>query len=78
MPAQFAVEFREVSYRAGGKLILDRLSFAVEPGETLVLLGRSGSGKTTALKMVNGMLFPSGGMVSHSGCEPTSITLSNL
>ena len=41
MPGQFAVEFREVTYRAGGKLILDQLSFGVEPGETLVLLGRS-------------------------------------
>lgn len=70
MPAQFTVEFREVTYRAGGNLILDRLSFGVEPGETLVLLGRSGSGKTTALKMVNGMLFPSGGQVLVDG-KPT-------
>jgi osmoprotectant transport system ATP-binding protein len=70
MPAQFAVEFREVSYRAGGKLILDQLSFGVEHGETLVLLGRSGSGKTTALKMVNGLLFPSGGQVLVDG-KPT-------
>jgi osmoprotectant transport system ATP-binding protein len=70
MPAQFAVEFREVTYRAGGKLILDQLSFGVEPGETLVLLGRSGSGKTTALKMVNGLLFPSGGQVLVDG-KPT-------
>jgi osmoprotectant transport system ATP-binding protein len=70
MSAQFTVEFREVTYRAGGKLILDKLSFAVEPGETLVLLGRSGSGKTTALKMVNGMLFPSGGQVLVDG-KPT-------
>jgi len=70
MPAQFAVEFREVTYRAGGKPILDQLSFGVEPGETLVLLGRSGSGKTTALKMVNGLLFPSGGQVLVDG-KPT-------
>ncbi len=53
-----AVEFRKVSFRIGGRVILDRLSFAIEAGETLVLLGRSGSGKTTALKMVNGLLFP--------------------
>jgi osmoprotectant transport system ATP-binding protein len=70
MPAQFAVEFREVTYRAGGKLILDNLTFGVEHGETLVLLGRSGSGKTTALKMVNGLLFPSGGQVLVDG-KPT-------
>ncbi len=58
-----ALEFRDVSYRIGGNLILDNLSFQLEPGRTLVLLGRSGSGKTTALKMLNGLLFPSSGQV---------------
>jgi osmoprotectant transport system ATP-binding protein len=58
-----ALEFRHVSYRIGGNLILDNLSFGIEPGRTLVLLGRSGSGKTTALKMLNGLLFPSNGSV---------------
>jgi osmoprotectant transport system ATP-binding protein len=61
------VEFREVTYEIGGKTILLRVSFAVEPGETLVLLGRSGSGKTTALKMTNGMLFPTSGQVLVEG-----------
>jgi len=61
------VVFRDVSYRAGGRLILDHLSFEVPAGETLVLLGRSGSGKTTALKMVNGLLFPSEGEVLVEG-----------
>lgn len=58
-----ALEFRQVSYRIGGNLILDNLNLRVEPGHTLVLLGRSGSGKTTALKMLNGLLFPSSGEV---------------
>jgi osmoprotectant transport system ATP-binding protein len=66
-----AVEFRQVTYRIGGNLVLDNLSFRIEPGETLVLLGRSGSGKTTALKMVNGLLFPSTGEVLVDG-RPTS------
>jgi osmoprotectant transport system ATP-binding protein len=65
------IEFRDVSYRAGGKQILDRLSLCVEQGETLVLLGRSGSGKTTALKMVNGLLRPSSGEVWVGG-RPTT------
>jgi osmoprotectant transport system ATP-binding protein len=65
------VEFRDVSYEAGGKLILDRLTFAVEAGETLVLLGRSGSGKTTALKLTNGMLMPARGQVLVEG-KPTT------
>ena len=57
------VSFRQVSTRIGQKDILYDLSFDVEAGETLVLLGRSGSGKTTALKMVNGLLLPSAGDV---------------
>jgi osmoprotectant transport system ATP-binding protein len=57
------VEFRDVSYEIAGKAILQELSLGVEAGETLVLLGRSGSGKTTALKMINGMLSPTRGQV---------------
>jgi len=66
------VEFREASYRIGTREILRRLTLAIEPGETLVLLGRSGSGKTTALKMVNGLLLPSGGEVLVDGKSTTA------
>ena len=65
--ATATVEFRQVTYRVGGNLILDNLSCSIEPGETLVLLGRSGAGKTTALKMVNGLLFPTSGEVCVDG-----------
>jgi len=65
------VEFRGVGYgvrqAAGPLAILRDLSFAVEPGETLVLLGRSGSGKTTALKLVNRLLEPGSGAVLVEG-----------
>jgi osmoprotectant transport system ATP-binding protein len=61
------VAFRDVHYRAGGRDVLRGLSFELHPGETLVLLGRSGSGKTTALKMVNALLLPSMGEVVVEG-----------
>ena len=61
------VEYRAVTYRIGGRTILDDLNLAFQEGETLVLLGRSGSGKTTALKMVNGLIFPSSGQVLVNG-----------
>jgi len=61
------VEFRDVGYQTAGKTILSHISFSVEAGETVVLLGRSGSGKTTALKMTNGMLFPTSGQVLVEG-----------
>ena len=65
------VAFSNVSYRIGGREILRDLNLDIETGETLVLLGRSGSGKTTALKMVNGLVQPSGGEVRVEG-RPTS------
>jgi len=62
------VEFRNVRYRRGGQPdVLSDLNLKVEAGETLVLLGRSGCGKTTTLKMINRLLVPSGGEVLVEG-----------
>lgn len=66
--AQPAVQFRDVSYKlAKGHEILQRLSLAAFRGEILVLLGRSGSGKTTALKLVNRLREQSSGEVLVDG-----------
>ena len=61
------VEFRNVSFAIGGRTILRDITLAIETGETLVLLGRSGSGKTTVLKLINGLLMPTGGTVMVEG-----------
>lgn len=61
------LSFREVSYDVGGRSILDRLTLDVHMGETLVLLGRSGSGKTTALRLINRLLEPTGGTILIDG-----------
>lgn len=65
------VEFRDVGYRIAGRDILAHVSFTLDAGDTLVLLGRSGSGKTTALKMTNGMVFPTSGQVLVEGRATT-------
>ena len=62
-----AVEFRDATFRIGDRTILNNLNLSIEAGETLVLLGRSGSGKTTALRLVNGMILPSQGEVLVEG-----------
>lgn len=48
-------------------MILNRMSFEVDRGETLVLLGRSGSGKTTALRLINRLLEPTSGKICMDG-----------
>jgi osmoprotectant transport system ATP-binding protein len=65
------VAFRHVSFDIGGRRILDSIDLEVSPGETLVLLGRSGSGKTTALRLVNATLMPTEGSVHVDG-KPTT------
>jgi osmoprotectant transport system ATP-binding protein len=61
------IEFRDVEYRSSGGPVLRGLNLAIYGGEILVLLGRSGSGKTTALKLVNRLLTLSGGEVRVEG-----------
>jgi len=62
------VEFAGTSVRLGnGRQILADLSLAVAEGETLALLGRSGSGKTTALRLVNALVLPTAGAVRVAG-----------
>jgi len=64
----WALECRDVSYRLpSGTTLLSGLNLRVAQGETLVLLGRSGSGKTTTLKLINRLLEPSEGEIFISG-----------
>src|SRR2546428_6711260 len=63
-----ASEFRDVAFRRpGGPLVLDHFNMTVETGEVLALVGRSGSGKTTILKLVNRLLLPDDGAVIVEG-----------
>jgi len=65
------VEFRNVGYSVGGTRILSDLNLTVNEGEILVLLGESGCGKTTTLKLVNRLLEPSNGQVLVEGKATT-------
>jgi osmoprotectant transport system ATP-binding protein len=59
------VEFRDVSFAhaASSAPVISHLNFTVQQGETLVLLGESGCGKTTTLKLINRLLLPTSGQV---------------
>ena len=61
------VEFRRAGYAINGRALLEDVSFQVESAEIIVLLGRSGSGKTTTLKLINRLLEPTSGEVLVEG-----------
>jgi osmoprotectant transport system ATP-binding protein len=68
MNSETSIEFEHVSFRLPeGKTLLSDLTLKVKRGETLVLLGRSGSGKTTTMKLINRLIDPTKGEVRVDG-----------
>jgi len=72
------IEFRDVSYQIAGNQILSGFNLQIQSGESVVLLGRSGSGKTTSLKLVNRLLSPSSGEIRVKGVPNTQGDLIRL
>ena len=68
------IDFRDVSKAFDGHRVLDRVSFTVDPGETCVIMGRSGVGKSVTLKHVMGFLRPDSGRVIVAGQDITDWT----
>ncbi len=63
------IELRELSKRYGHGLAVDRLSLAIPPGEIFGFLGPNGAGKTTTIRMMMGLLQPTGGQVLLGGYD---------
>ena len=66
-----AIEFRNVTMIFDGRKVLDDLSFKVMKGETKIILGGSGSGKSTTIKLVLGLLKPDSGQILVDGEDIT-------
>ncbi|MCU0542100.1 MAG: ATP-binding cassette domain-containing protein [Oscillatoriaceae cyanobacterium Prado104] len=62
--SEIAVQCFDVTYRLNRRNLTDQLNFQVLKGEVLVLLGRSGSGKTTTMKLINNLLTPTSGEIT--------------
>jgi osmoprotectant transport system ATP-binding protein len=70
--ATIAVEFDHVGFAVKGRTLLSSLNFTIPVGEFLVLLGRSGSGKTTTMKLINNLTTPTIGEVRVQGKATTA------
>ncbi len=64
-----ALSLTNVSKHYQGRAVVDALTLSVATGETLVLLGTSGCGKTTTLKMINRLLEPDSGLITINGAD---------
>lgn len=67
------LELKQLRKSFGKKTVIDGLDLSVEKGEVLCLLGESGCGKTTTLRMVGGFLAPDGGQVLIDGRDVTGL-----
>jgi len=69
--SQVYFEFRDVSKAFDGRVVLNRVSFTVMKGQTCVIMGRSGVGKSVSLKHIMGFLKPDSGSVLIDGQDVT-------
>jgi phospholipid/cholesterol/gamma-HCH transport system ATP-binding protein len=69
-----AIEFQDVTLSFDDKVILNKLSFTVQKGETKIILGGSGGGKSTTIKLILGLLKPDSGRILVDGEDVTDYT----
>ncbi|WP_458318069.1 ABC transporter ATP-binding protein [Mycolicibacterium brisbanense] len=67
------IEFEEVSFAYGDNIVLDKVSFVLEPGGTTAIVGPSGSGKSTILALIAGLHQPTGGRVLIDGLDALTL-----
>lgn len=66
--------FQDVSFSYGNQVVLRDIGLKIDPGEKVAIVGRSGSGKSSLIKLIAGLLSPSKGMVTVSGRRPDTET----
>jgi osmoprotectant transport system ATP-binding protein len=72
------IVLRDVTKTFGARVVVDHVSLTVEPGTTAVLLGSTGSGKSTIVRLVLGLLAPDGGEITVDGLRVAAATLDEV
>lgn len=72
------IEYKNVSMTYGGNTVVDNFNLSIEKGEFVTIIGSSGCGKTTILKMVNGLILPTSGDVFVRKKNTKSVNLTEL
>ena len=72
------IEIKALSKSFEGRKVLDRINLTVQTGETMVIIGRSGCGKSVLLKHIVGLMKPDEGSITVNGLDVTSCSLSEL
>ena len=69
------LELIDISKSYPGVVALDHVGLAVSPGEVIALIGENGAGKSTLMKVLGGVVAPSGGSVRVDGVERSALTV---
>ena len=77
-PSAPAVEIRNVFFSYGGKNVLTDISFYLKTGQTIGVIGGTGSGKTTLVNIISGFYMPNEGVIKVFGKETTEYDAQNL
>jgi ATP-binding cassette subfamily B protein len=79
-PVEGTIKFEDVSFRyvGGGDPVLDKVNFEAKPGETVALLGATGSGKTSIINLLPRFYDPTEGRISIDGHDLRDVTLESL
>ena len=73
-----AIEFKNIKKVYGNKVVLERFNFSVAKGEFVTIIGSSGCGKTTVLKMINGLIEPTSDDIFVDGSNILDKNLTEL
>jgi energy-coupling factor transport system ATP-binding protein len=72
------VRVEEVSFKYEDHMVLEKVSFTIQPGEFLALLGQNGSGKSTLARLLNGLFMPINGRIEVDGLDTCSTSMNEL